>query len=194
FENSRPTTHQDPTFTVHDSIYYCVANMPGSVPVTATKALTNATLPYVMKVAGSGWHEALRTDPALAQGLHTHDGQLLHAGSAEAHGLELTSAERVLGCNAPPPGRRQGAGTGPVALTPLLSGRGRACRRWVDQRLKPIARSSSRPSSVIISMPHGGIHSQFMRWDSVIGSSAAKVCSSCRSVSGQAAEVRVMSI
>src|SRR5690625_6856683 len=63
--------------------------MPGSVPVTATKALTNATLPYVMKVAGSGWHEALRTDPALAQGLHTHDGQLLHAGSAEAHGLEL---------------------------------------------------------------------------------------------------------
>src|SRR5699024_10985766 len=75
FETSRPTTHQDPTFTVHDSIYYCVANLPGSVPVTATKALTNATLPYVMKVAGSGRHEAVRNDPALAPVRHTHDGR-----------------------------------------------------------------------------------------------------------------------
>src|SRR5699024_3159643 len=96
-ENSRPTTHQDATFTVHDSSDDCVANMPGSGAITATQAPTHATSPYVMTVAGSGWHEALRTDPALAQGLHTHDGQLLHAGSAEAHGLELTSAERVLG-------------------------------------------------------------------------------------------------
>ena len=96
FENSRPTTHEDPTFTVHDSIYYCVANMPGSVPVTATKALSNATLPYVMRVAGSGWREALRADPALALGLHTHDGQLVHEGTGEAHGLEVVSPERVL--------------------------------------------------------------------------------------------------
>ena len=96
FEHSRPTTHDDPVFTVHDTVYYCVANMPGSVPVTATKALTNAVLPYVMRVAGSGWHQALRADPALARGLHTHDGQLAHAGTAEAHGLEAVSPEHVL--------------------------------------------------------------------------------------------------
>lgn len=97
FEHSRPTTHDDPVFTVHDTVYYCVANMPGSVPVTATSALTNATLPYVMKVAGSGWREALRADPALARGLHTHDGQLVHTGTGEAHDLEVVSPDRVLG-------------------------------------------------------------------------------------------------
>lgn len=97
FEHSRPTTHQDPTFTVHDTVYYCVANMPGSVPVTATKALTNATLPYVMRVAGSGWREALRADGALARGLHTHDGALLHAGTGEAHGIDVASVDSVLG-------------------------------------------------------------------------------------------------
>lgn len=97
FEHSRPTTHDDPTFTVHDAIYYCVANMPGSVPVTATAALNNATLPYILKLAGAGWRDALRADPALAMGLHTHEGKLTHAGTGEAHGLEVTPAEQVIG-------------------------------------------------------------------------------------------------
>lgn len=97
FENSRPTTHDDPTFSVHDAIYYCVANMPGSVPVTATAALNNATLPYVLKLAGAGWRDALRADEALAKGLHTHEGALTHAGTAEAHAMELTSAAAVIG-------------------------------------------------------------------------------------------------
>ncbi|WP_394214694.1 alanine dehydrogenase [Brachybacterium vulturis] len=97
FEHSRPTTHDDPTFRVHDTVYYCVANMPGSVPVTATAALNNATLPYVLKLAGSGWQEALRHDGALAKGLHTHDGRLTHAGTGEAHGIEVTAAESVIG-------------------------------------------------------------------------------------------------
>ncbi|GAA1297307.1 MULTISPECIES: alanine dehydrogenase [Brachybacterium] len=97
FEGSRPTTHDDPTFAVHDSVYYCVANMPGSVPVTATSALTNATLPYVLKVADAGWRDALRADEALAKGLHTHEGALTHAGTGEAHGLEVTPAQQVIG-------------------------------------------------------------------------------------------------
>jgi len=74
FEDSRPTTHDEPTFTVHDSVFYCVANMPGAVPRTATFALTNATLPYVVKLADLGWREACRTDSALARGLAVHDG------------------------------------------------------------------------------------------------------------------------
>ncbi|GAB4096277.1 alanine dehydrogenase [Brachybacterium horti] len=96
FENSRPTTHADPTFTVHDAIYYCVANMPGSVPVTATAALTNATLPYVLRLAGQGWQDALRADAALAAGLHTHEGVLTHEGTGEAHGLDVTDPANVL--------------------------------------------------------------------------------------------------
>ena len=97
FENSHPTTHDDPTFAVHDTVFYCVANMPGSVPVTATSALTNATLPYVLKVADAGWRDALRADPALAKGLHTHEGALTHQGTGEAHGLEITATEKVVG-------------------------------------------------------------------------------------------------
>lgn len=97
FEGSRPTTHDDPTFAVHEAVYYCVANMPGSVPITATAALNNATLPYVMKLASAGWREALRADGALALGLHTHEGALTHAGAAEAHGLDLTEVAAVLG-------------------------------------------------------------------------------------------------
>ena len=97
FENSRPTTHDDPTFAVHDTVFYCVANMPGSVPVTATSALTNATLPYVLKVADAGWRDALRADPALAKGLHTHEGALTHQGTGEAHGLEVTATEQLVG-------------------------------------------------------------------------------------------------
>ncbi|MUL80031.1 alanine dehydrogenase [Mycolicibacterium sp. CBMA 226] len=77
FEDSKPTTHDDPTFAVHDSVFYCVANMPGAVPRTSTYALTNATLPYVLKLADQGWQTACRNDAALAKGLSTHDGALL---------------------------------------------------------------------------------------------------------------------
>ena len=77
FEDSRPTTHDDPTFTVHDTLFYCVANMPGAVPRTSTYALTNATMPYVLKLADKGWRAACQADPALAAGLSTHDGALL---------------------------------------------------------------------------------------------------------------------
>ncbi len=88
FEDSHPTTHSDPTFAVADSIFYCVANMPGAVPVTSTYGLTNATLPYVRALAGKGWRSALAADPALALGLNTHAGRVANAGVAAAHGLE----------------------------------------------------------------------------------------------------------
>jgi alanine dehydrogenase len=77
FEDSRPTTHDDPTFAVHDTVFYCVANMPGSVPRTSTYGLTNATMPYVLKLAEKGWQAACAADPALAKGLSTHEGGLL---------------------------------------------------------------------------------------------------------------------
>lgn len=89
FEGSRPTTHAEPTFRVHDAIYYCVANMPGAVPATSTPALTNATLPYVLKLADLGWQAALAEDAALAKGLNATRGKLTNEGVAKAHGLEL---------------------------------------------------------------------------------------------------------
>jgi alanine dehydrogenase len=88
FEDSRPTTHAEPTFRVHDSVFYCVANMPGAVPNTSTYALTNATLPYIVELANHGWREALRRDAALAKGLNVHEGQVIYGPVAEAHGLE----------------------------------------------------------------------------------------------------------
>lgn len=84
FENSRPTTHDDPTFAVHNSIYYCVANMPGGVPETSTAALTNATLPYIVAVADKGWKAALSADDALAKGLNAHNGLVANEGVAHA--------------------------------------------------------------------------------------------------------------
>jgi len=84
FENSHPTTHDDPTFEVHNSIYYCVANMPGAVPETSTAALTNATLPYVVALADKGWKAALAADEALAKGLNAHEGVLANEGVAQA--------------------------------------------------------------------------------------------------------------
>ena len=87
FEDTRPTTHADPTFAVHGSLFYCVANMPGAVPVTSTSALTNATLPYARALAGSGWKAALRADASLAAGLSTVGGALVSAPVAAAHGL-----------------------------------------------------------------------------------------------------------
>jgi alanine dehydrogenase len=89
FEDSRPTTHADPTFTVHRSLFYCVANMPGAVANTSTYALTNATLPYVRAIANAGWREALRTDSALARGLNVHAGHVVNPAVARAHGLEF---------------------------------------------------------------------------------------------------------
>lgn len=101
FENSRPTTHDDPTFSVHNSIYYCVANMPGAVPETSTAALTNATLPYVVALADKGWVTALNADAALAKGLNAHDGVVTFKGVADAfEGLPFSSVEDVLAANA----------------------------------------------------------------------------------------------
>ena len=96
FEDSHPTTHADPVFRVHDSVFYCVANMPGAVPHTSTYALTNATLPYVAELADRGWQAALAADPALALGLSTHEGQLTNAPVAAAHGYESVPVESAL--------------------------------------------------------------------------------------------------
>ncbi|GAA2120021.1 alanine dehydrogenase [Kitasatospora saccharophila] len=96
FEDSHPTTHAEPTFQVHNSVFYCVANMPGAVPNTSTYALTNATLPYVVELANRGWKEALRRDAALAKGLNVHEGQITFPAVAEAFGLESVPLETVL--------------------------------------------------------------------------------------------------
>ncbi|HET8603691.1 MAG TPA: alanine dehydrogenase [Marmoricola sp.] len=96
FEDTRPTTHAEPTYTVHNSTFYCVANMPGAVPNTSTYALTNATLPYVVAVANKGWEQACRDDHSLALGLNSHAGRLTNKPVGEAHGIEAVAAEEVL--------------------------------------------------------------------------------------------------
>jgi alanine dehydrogenase len=90
FEGSHPTTHDDPTFAVHDSVYYCVANMPGAVPETSTRALTNATLPYLVALADAGAEASVASSPALTAGLNTHAGAVTNRGVADA--LRLTAA------------------------------------------------------------------------------------------------------
>ena len=97
FEDSHATTHDDPTYEVHDSVFYCVANMPGAVPNTSTYALTNATLPYVAALADKGWEQACRDDRSLALGLNTHAGQLTCAPVGDAVGIESVGLESVLG-------------------------------------------------------------------------------------------------
>jgi alanine dehydrogenase len=97
FEDTRPTTHSDPTFPVHNSIFYCVANMPGAVPNTSTYALTNATLPYTVALADKGWQQACRDDHSLALGLNTHGGRLTNAPVGEAVGIQAVSLEEALG-------------------------------------------------------------------------------------------------
>ncbi|MGW6117644.1 alanine dehydrogenase [Nocardia sp. NPDC055165] len=87
FEDTHPTTHAEPTYPVHETTFYCVANMPGSVPHTSTYALTNATLPYVVPLADKGWERACAEDPGLALGLNTHAGNLTNAAVAAAHDL-----------------------------------------------------------------------------------------------------------
>jgi alanine dehydrogenase len=96
FEDSRPTTHADPTYPVHNSVFYCVANMPGAVPHTSTYALTNVTLPYAVELANRGWRDALRADAALALGLNTHEGAVTYGPVAEAHGMPTVPLAEVL--------------------------------------------------------------------------------------------------
>jgi alanine dehydrogenase len=96
FEDSHPTTHADPVYKVHNSIFYCVANMPGAVPHTSTYALTNVTLPYAVELANRGWRAALAADPALALGLNTHAGHVTFGPVAEAHGLPQVPLRDVL--------------------------------------------------------------------------------------------------
>lgn len=96
FEDSRPTTHAEPTYRVHDSVFYCVANMPGAVPHTSTYALTNVTLPYALELADKGWQQAMRDDEPLSLGLNTHAGAVTYAPVAEAHGLDAVPLAEVL--------------------------------------------------------------------------------------------------
>ena len=96
FEDSHATTHADPTYTVHNSVFYCVANMPGSVPNTSTYALTNVTLPYAVALANKGWKQALKDDKALALGLNTHAGKVTYPAVAEAFGYELLKLEDAI--------------------------------------------------------------------------------------------------
>ena len=96
FEDSRPTTHAEPTFMVHNSVFYCVANMPGAVANTSTYALTNVTLPYAVALANKGWKDALRADHSLALGLNTHHGDLTYAPVADAHGLPHVKLDELL--------------------------------------------------------------------------------------------------
>ena len=96
FADSHPTTHADPVFGVHGSVFYCVANMPGAVPHTSTYALTNATLPYAVELANQGWRQALKADPALALGLNTYQGNVTNAPVAAAHGYQPQTVAAAL--------------------------------------------------------------------------------------------------
>lgn len=90
FEDSRPTTHAEPTFPVHNALFYCVANMPGAVPFTSTYALSNATLTYALSLANRGWREALKRDPALLKGLNVHEGKVYYRAVGEAHSIPVS--------------------------------------------------------------------------------------------------------
>lgn len=96
FEDSHATTHADPTYRVHDSLFYCVANMPGAVPATSTRALTNVTLPFVAELADLGWVGAMRADAVLAGGLNVHGGAVVAEPVARAHGLAHTPLAELL--------------------------------------------------------------------------------------------------
>ncbi|MGH3346978.1 MAG: alanine dehydrogenase, partial [Nocardioides sp.] len=96
FEDTHATTHADPTYEIHNSVFYCVANMPGAVPNTSTYALTNATLPYTVALADKGWAQACRDDQSLSYGLNTHAGRLTNAPVGEAVGIAAISVEEAL--------------------------------------------------------------------------------------------------
>jgi alanine dehydrogenase len=95
-ETSHATTHDDPVYVVDGVTHYCVANMPGAVPITSTKALTNVTLPYVELIADYGLRPAIARDPALARGVNVFDGKLTYDAVAEAHGLEYSPLEELV--------------------------------------------------------------------------------------------------
>jgi alanine dehydrogenase len=101
FETSRPTTHRDPTFEVDGITHYCVANMPGAVPITSTHALTNATLPYALALADLGVEEAIRRDPGLRLGVNVAGGKVTHPAVAEGVGMEYVPVEGALGLEQP---------------------------------------------------------------------------------------------
>jgi alanine dehydrogenase len=96
FESTRPTTHAEPTFTVHDSVFYCVANMPGAVPHTSTYALTNVTLPYAVELANRGWKAAVQADRSLWHGVNVVEGSVVYDAVADAHGLPHVPLEEAL--------------------------------------------------------------------------------------------------
>ena len=125
FEDTHATTHADPTYAVHNSVFYCVANMPGAVPNTSTYALTNATLPYAVALANKGWEQACRDDHSLALGLNTHQGEVTNApgGRGARHGVGVARGRARLTGGVT--GERGGAGTGPNALV-------RAVRTYLD--------------------------------------------------------------
>jgi alanine dehydrogenase len=103
FETSRPTTHSDPTYEVDGVIHYCVANMPGAVPITSTHALTNATLPYVLAIADHGVREAAARDIGLAMGVNVAGGQITNAAVAESLGMPSAPLSEALGAPVPGP-------------------------------------------------------------------------------------------
>lgn len=96
FETTKPTTHADPTYIIDDVVHYCVANMPGAVPYTSTLALTNATLPYAIKLAELGWKKACQQDHSLKLGLNVVNGEVVYKGVADAFDLPLSSVEKFL--------------------------------------------------------------------------------------------------
>jgi alanine dehydrogenase len=96
FETSHPTTHDDPVYEVDGIVHYCVANMPGAVPITSTKGLTNVTLPYAEAIADKGVARAISDDPALAKGVNVVDGKIVYEAVADAHGMPFTPLEDVL--------------------------------------------------------------------------------------------------
>ena len=96
FEDSHPTTHAHPTYAVHNSVFYCVANMPGAVPNTSTHALTNVTLPYAVALASKGWRQACADDASLALGVNTHVGHLVNTAVGEATGLDTVPLSHLL--------------------------------------------------------------------------------------------------
>src|SRR5215204_3091549 len=112
FETSHPTTHRDPVFEIEGITHYCVANMPGAVPITSTYALTNATLPYVLALADHGVAEAARRDPGLRLGINVTGGTVTHRAVAEGVGVEYTPPEQVLDIGGP---ERDGASAGATA-------------------------------------------------------------------------------
>ncbi|CAN0437884.1 unnamed protein product [Phaeothamnion confervicola] len=95
-ETCKPTTHENPTFIIDDVVHYCVANMPGAVPYTSTLALTNATLPYAVRLANYGWKQACRENADLKKGLNIINGEVVYKGVADTFGLPLSDVSKFL--------------------------------------------------------------------------------------------------